>query len=62
MSRKRHRCPNGGKTRYRDQAEARRALRKFAARSTREKFPVRAYFCAACRGWHLTSRAEWRES
>ena len=59
------RCPEGGKRRFRDQAEAVDALHSaVAARraaildglaSTRGE--CRAYLCPSCRGWHLTSRA-----
>lgn len=46
----------GGKRRYRDHAEAVLALHNFAAHSTREKIPVRAYACTRCGGWHTTSQ------
>lgn len=45
-----------GKRRYKDAAQARRTLRRIGSTSSRERIPVRAYFCAACKGWHLTSQ------
>jgi hypothetical protein len=57
-----------GKLRYRSREQATDALRRakwsaqraesFGEESRRRE--VRAYFCEdACRGWHLTSKAEW---
>lgn len=54
MSRPRRAC--GGKRRYRDHAEAVRTLHRVASRSTRQVVPVRAYWCPACRGFHLTHK------
>jgi hypothetical protein len=51
---KRRRACNG-KFRYRDEPQARADLARIRAASTRTKVPVRAYFCLACNGWHLTS-------
>jgi hypothetical protein len=45
------------KRRYRDHAEAVRALHsRSLSESTREVKPRRAYLCPHCKGWHLTSR------
>jgi hypothetical protein len=44
-----------GKVRFRDKAEADRALHLIANRNTRSKIPGRAYACPRCRGWHLTA-------
>lgn len=46
----------GGKVRYRDGAEAKRALTSVRSLSLRGKQPVRAYDCDRCQGWHLTSQ------
>jgi hypothetical protein len=47
-----------GKVTYQNQHEAEDSIKgiskdKGATRS--KKYPVRAYFCSDCRGWHLTS-------
>lgn len=46
-----------GKTRYRDAAEAKEALRRFKTRSTRQVIPTRWYDCGRCGGVHLARRA-----
>lgn len=43
------------KRRYRDHAEAVRALQS-AARSGHDYIPIRAYECDTCGGWHLSSQ------
>jgi hypothetical protein len=50
------------KTRYRDRIAALLALAKIknVDKTTRPKQEARAYFCADCRAWHLTSRRFWR--
>ncbi len=58
-------CPATGKRRLDDRAEvvlalanAVRARAEADARNTvTHRHEVRGYRCAACRGWHLTSRA-----
>ncbi len=60
-------CGDCGKLRYRDRHQATDALNAarrqrssdliYSGRTTRRE--VRAYKCEACRGWHLTSLAEW---
>lgn len=52
----------GGKVRYRDHDQAIRAIHRLQSRSSREKQVKRAYWCDGCNGWHLTSRAQWREA
>lgn len=41
------------KHRYRDQDEAKEALKQLRFKHLVE---MRAYFCPTCTGWHLTSR------
>jgi hypothetical protein len=48
-----------GKKRYRDEQEAKRALRNLATNSSRDTIPVRWYECANCHGYHITKQAEW---
>lgn len=50
------------KVRYRDRIAALLALAKVRQqdKSHRAKIEARAYFCADCRAWHLTSRKRWR--
>lgn len=45
-----------GKVRYRDKREATSALQRIGNHSGRGTVPRRAYYCAGCKGWHLTSR------
>jgi hypothetical protein len=48
-------CPESGKVRYRSQADARLALRAFAAKKVANFYtPRNAYECDDCGGWHLT--------
>lgn len=49
-------CRN--KVRFRDHAEAVRSLHHIATQGDDRggKQPCRAYECAACGGWHLTSK------
>lgn len=51
--------PNGEtvciKQRYRDQDRADRQLAQIERADVRDKRPIRAYPCAHCGGWHLTS-------
>lgn len=47
-----------GKVRYRDKKEAKEALKRISQNSSRDKAPRRDYFCAMCKGWHLTSRPD----
>jgi len=51
------------KTRYRDRIAALLVLAKIQNqdKTTRSKQEARAYFCADCRAWHLTSRRYWRK-
>jgi hypothetical protein len=63
---KRFECPTG-KRRFKDHEQAVDVLHKAAAarnwakaekvRTNREE--VRTYRCARCKGFHLTSQAEW---
>jgi hypothetical protein len=55
---KRHttRACSSGAVRYRDDTEAKRALRGFKTHSTRERVPCRVYKCSDCKGWHLTAQ------
>lgn len=55
MSRRRERSCRG-KRRYHDQKEALRSMRTWQRKSTRDVIPMRSYFCANRRGWHLTSQ------
>ncbi len=50
--------PNCHKTRYRDRIAALLALATVQSqdKSHRPKLEQRAYFCADCRSWHLTSQ------
>lgn len=44
-----------GKVRYRDQQEAKMALSSIRSAANRKAvYPVRAYECPECKGWHLT--------
>lgn len=45
-----------GKRRYRDRSEALNTLHRVQSRSARDVLPERPYWCADCRGWHLTSK------
>lgn len=49
------------KRRYRSEIDAKIALAKiqWQDKSRREKIETRVYKCPKCRGFHLTSRAEW---
>jgi hypothetical protein len=57
-------CPMGGKVRFRDKREAVQALHFAAARRHLTEADGqaccrqerRAYSCAVCKGWHLTSQ------
>lgn len=44
------------KRRYQDEQQATDALAQIAATPDQRKKPIRAYACAACRGWHITSK------
>lgn len=58
MSRRRKKRVYGrcyGKRRYRDQKEAKKALRTARQLFGREK-AARDYWCPTCKGWHLTSQ------
>lgn len=48
-----------GKRRFRDQLEAKSALRTIRTDGSprRDRTPARAYHCHICKGWHLTSQA-----
>ncbi len=49
-----------GKRRFRDIEQAKSALRFINTKgAVREKNPVRAYNCEACKGAHLTSKETW---
>lgn len=50
------------KVSYRDRIAALLALSKVQHqdKSHRAKVESRAYFCADCRAWHLTSKKRWR--
>lgn len=62
-NKRKNRCPISGKSRFRDDLEAKRALHR--ASSTRRAAAIdalpcrrretRCYECDHCRGWHLTS-------
>jgi hypothetical protein len=52
--RKRRMC--AGKMRFRDKRQATRVLHNFQSKSERAEIPRRAYYCTACRGYHLTSK------
>ncbi len=56
-----YRKPNGRtvcvKKRYQDEQRAMEALEHIAAVDDPRKKPIRAYACASCRGWHLTSKS-----
>ncbi len=47
---------------YRDRIAALLALSKVRHqdKSYRAKVEARAYHCADCKGWHLTSKKRWR--
>lgn len=49
-------CPSG-KRRYRDRIGAQLALAVIRHRRTSRRRETRAYRCATCHGWHLTSKA-----
>lgn len=59
MSRKRvWHCQD--KVRFRDHDEAVRSLHRISSQGEeRDKMPCRAYECAKCGGFHLTSKREW---
>lgn len=46
----------GGKRRYKDHAQAVRAMQTLARVSSRAKIPTRTYYCQVCNGHHLTSK------
>jgi len=50
------------KVTYRDRIAALLALSKVQHhdKSYRTKVEARAYYCAGCKGWHLTSKERWR--
>lgn len=48
------------KRRYRDRIAALLAIESHGRQAPRHKDTVRAYRCPDCRGWHLTSQAQWR--
>ncbi|WP_369214991.1 hypothetical protein [Streptomyces flavofungini] len=48
-------CPTG-KLRYRDRIGAQYALAVLRNRTSWRRRETRAYHCATCRGWHLTSK------
>lgn len=53
----RHRCSVTTKIRYRDEAEAKAALRTIQAKGEqREQTPNRVYECEFCNGWHMTHK------
>jgi hypothetical protein len=54
ISTRRQRCTTG-KRRFRDRQEAKQVLTFIRTESSRDKVPVRVYFCADCNGWHMTS-------
>ena len=51
-------CPDTGKTQYRDRREARVALNKLRVRRAGHKTERAAYHCRFCGKWHLTSQGE----
>lgn len=61
------RCQISNKVRYRDHRDAKLALRtlRFTASALTSQdrshsiHVVRCYRCPDCRGWHLTSKAQW---
>lgn len=61
------RCSSSGKLRFRDKQEALKAVhaarvsRQFAEvdGSTTTRQERRAYSCAGCHGWHITSQESW---
>lgn len=50
------------KVKYRDRIAALFAMATVQRKdkSHRSKVEARAYFCADCKGWHLTSKPRWR--
>lgn len=54
--------PKCQKVKYRDRIAALLAMAsvKRQDKSHRSKVEARAYFCAKCRGWHLTSQKRTR--
>lgn len=46
-----------GKTRFRDEKEAKQALHLIQNVNTRSKVPVRTYRCPRCHGVHLTAQS-----
>jgi hypothetical protein len=57
VARRKHTRSCRGKRRYHDHAEAVRILHALKAKSTRQKIATRAYYCATCNGFHITSQA-----
>lgn len=58
----RNACPTG-KIRYRDRQSALQVIHGAKSGSgagavAGRKIPIRAYECATCKGWHLTSQAD----
>lgn len=47
-----------GKIRYRDSQEAQRCLRGLEKFSVRDKRAQRSYYCARCKGYHVTSQED----
>ncbi len=46
------------KKRFKDHAQAVRAIKNIGNRSTRDDIPVRSYACDYCGGFHLTKQPE----
>lgn len=64
MSRRRKTRTCRGKVRYHDKPQAVGAMHaiqgnRARGESNRQRTPCRAYYCDACKGWHLTSRRTW---
>lgn len=51
------RCQATGKVRFRDHHHATQALTAARRSASERRREQRSYLCAACRGFHLTSRA-----
>lgn len=57
MRARKQRCSSRNrKVRYRDHAQAVKALQRLKNTSTRSVIPVRVYECPRCGGYHLTSK------
>jgi hypothetical protein len=51
-------CPKENKVRYPTDIDAKMAISRIVLKNAelRDKIPQRAYYCHACKDWHITSK------